>query len=119
MALLDRKVSKDLFNSEHPIYTKVKDEVPAFYAEGAQVRNSFVADGCIIEGSVEDSVLFRGVRVAKGAAVKNSILMQAAEVQEDCRLDHVVLDKSVIIKRGRDLKGYDNFPIILRKGTVL
>lgn len=119
MALLDRKVSKDLFNSEHPIYTKVKDEVPAFYAEGASVRNSFVADGCIIEGSVENSVLFRGVRVSKGASVKNSILMQAAEVQEDCLLDHVVLDKSVIIKRGRDLKGYDHFPIILRKGTVL
>ncbi|OQB23510.1 MAG: Glycogen biosynthesis protein GlgD [Firmicutes bacterium ADurb.Bin182] len=119
MALLNRSVSEDLFNPEHPIYTKVKDEVPAYYAKGAAVSNSFVADGCIIEGEVENSVLFRGVRVAKGASVKNSILMQAAEVQEQCALDHVVLDKSVIIKRGRSLKGYDNFPIILRKGTVL
>jgi glucose-1-phosphate adenylyltransferase len=119
MALLDRRVSEDLFNSEHPIYTKVKDEVPAFYAKDASVRNSFVADGCIIEGSVENSVLFRGVRVSEGATVKNSILMQAVEVQENCELDHVVLDKSVIIKRGRELKGYDHFPIILRKGTVL
>ena len=119
MALLDPAVRTDLFNPAHRIYTKVKDEVPAVYGVNARVKNSIVADGCIIDGEIEDCVIFRGVRIGAGAKLRRCILMQAAEIQEQCELDHVVLDKSVVVKRGRRLMGHENFPVILRKGSVV
>ncbi|MCE5236624.1 MAG: glucose-1-phosphate adenylyltransferase subunit GlgD [Clostridiaceae bacterium] len=119
MEVLEQSVRDDLFNGEHPIYTKIKDEVPAVYGAGASVKNSLVADGCIIEGEVENSVLFRGVQVAAGARLSNCIVMQACEIQEGSELDHVVLDKGVTVRRGRRLAGYDSFPVIIRKGSTV
>ena len=119
MALLNPDVQADLFNPRHPIYTKVKDEVAARYSVSAQVKNSLVADGCVIEGQVENSVLFRGVHVKPGARVFNSIIMQGAEIDENVLLDHVILDKGVKILPGRTLQGYDSFPIVIRKNQTL
>ena len=119
MEVLKQEVRDDLFNSVHPIYTKIKDEVPAVYGSAANVKNSLVADGCIIEGEVENSVLFRGVQVAEGAKIHNCIIMQGCEVQEGCELDHVVFDKGVTVRRGRRLFGYDSFPVIIRKGSIV
>ncbi|MBO4562151.1 MAG: glucose-1-phosphate adenylyltransferase subunit GlgD [Clostridia bacterium] len=117
MALLDKAVSKDLFSSEHPIYTKIKDEFPARYVGEGRAVNSIVADGCVIEGYVENSVLFRGVHVAPGAVVRNSILMQADDIGENSTLDHMILDKSVTVGTERVLSGHGSYPVILRKGT--
>jgi len=119
MELLDSAVREDLFNPEHPIYTKVKDEVSARYGSRAKVGNSIVADGCSVDGEIEDCVLFRGVSVGAGSRLKNCIVLQGAEIQENCRLENVILDKSVIVKRGRSLVGDKSFPIILRKGTIV
>lgn len=119
MALLQEPVRAQLFHREHPIYTKVKDEVPAFYGSSANVKNSFVADGCRVEGTVENSILFRGAHVAGNATVRNSILMQAAQVQEHAELDYVILDKSVVIKNGGRLVGSPSFPVVLRKGVSI
>ena len=119
MALLDPAVREDLFNPAQPIFTKIKDEVPAIYGSNAQVKNCIVADGCLIEGDIEDCVLFRGVRVGRDTKLRRCILMQAVEIQDQCELDHVILDKSVIVKRGRRLMGHENFPVILRKGAVV
>ncbi len=119
MALLNPDVQADLFNPRHPIYTKVKDEVAARYSVSAQVKNSLVADGCIIEGQVENCVLFRGVHVKPGARVFNSIIMQGSELGENTLLDHVILDKGVKILPGRSLQGYDSFPIVIRKNQTV
>ncbi len=119
LALLQPEVRNDLFNPQHPIYTKIKDEVSAKYGENAVVRNSMLADGCLVEGTIENSIVFRGVSVKKGAVVKNSILMQGVSVGENCTLSHVILDKGVVIRDGRVLTGYDGFPIILKKGTTI
>ncbi|MBR0135580.1 MAG: glucose-1-phosphate adenylyltransferase subunit GlgD [Clostridia bacterium] len=119
MALLDKAVSKELFSHEHPIYTKIKDEFPASYVDNGYAKNSVVADGCIIEGSVENSILFRGVHVAPGASVKNSIIMQAAQIGEGSSLDCVILDKGVVVGAHRNLSGHSTYPVILRKGTVV
>ena len=119
MALLNPDVQADLFNAHRPIYTKVKDEVAARYTVSAQVKNSLVADGCVIEGQVENSVLFRGVHVKPGARVFNSIIMQGAEIDENVLLDHVILDKGVKILPGRTLQGYDSFPIVIRKNQTV
>ena len=101
------------------IYTKVKDEVAARYTVSAQVKNSLVADGCVIEGLMENSILFRGVHVKPGARIYNSIVMQGAEIGENVLLDHVILDKGVKILPGRNLQGYDNFPIVIRKNQTV
>ena len=119
MALLNPDVQADLFNPRHPIYTKVKDEVSARYSVSAQVKNALVADGCVIEGQVENSILFRGVHVKPGARIFNSIVMQGAEVGENVLLDHVILDKGVKILPGGSLQGYDSFPIVIRKNQTV
>ena len=119
MALLDKAVSKDLFCSDHPIYTKIKDEFPASYVGSGSAVNSVIADGCIIEGRVENSILFRGVRVAPNAVVKNSIIMQASYIGEGSSLDCVILDKGVTVGPERTLSGHGSYPIILRKGTTV
>ena len=119
MELLDPAIRMDLFNPRTPIYTKVKDEVPAKYTDTGRVRNSIVADGCIIEGEVENSVLFRGVHVCKGDVVRDSIIMQACYVGENSTLSNVVMDKGVLILNGRNISGHKTYPVIIRKGTTV
>ncbi len=119
MALLDPAVRSDLFNSTHSIYTKVKDEVSTRYGERALVKNAMLADGCTINGTVENCILFRGVTVEKGAVVRDSILMQGVTIGPGCVIDHVIIDKGSSVREGRSLIGYDNFPIILKKNTIV
>ncbi len=119
MALLEGDVRADLFNPAHPIYTKVKDEAPASYGERSRVENSLVADGCIVEGSIKNCVLFRGVHVGEGSELENCIIMQASDVRENCSLNSVILDKGVTVREGRRLAGYEGFPVIIRKGSTL
>lgn len=118
MELLDPEISKELLNSAK-IYTKVKDEAPTKFNEEAEVKNSIIADGCIIEGAVENSVLFRGVTVKKGAVVKDSIIMQGSIIEENSSLSYAILDKSVILSKGRCLKGEENWPIIIGKNVIV
>lgn len=117
MELLDPNVRFELFIKNGKIFTKVKDEPPAKYNEEAVVKNSIVADGCIIEGMVEDSILFRGVKINKGAVIKNSIIMQNTEVCENAILNNCILDKNVIISSGKQLNGDRNWPLIVGKNV--
>jgi glucose-1-phosphate adenylyltransferase len=119
MDMLKEDISKDLFYGENQIYTKIKDEVPAKYSKTSNVKNSLVANGCRIEGEVENSILFRSVYVGKGAKIKNSIIMQDSEVYNNADLEYVILDKSVNIRQGRRLVGDQVFPVIIRKGAIV
>jgi len=119
LLLLDEEVRADLFSAETPIYTKVKDEPPTRYAAGAVVKNSLISDGCNIEGTVENCILFRGVRVAKGAKISNCVIMQGSEISENAELENVILDKGVLIRRDRRLLGTENFPVVIRKNAVV
>jgi len=110
---------QELFHHAGPVYTKVKDEVPAKYGDHAVAANSLVADGCVIEGHVENCVLFRGVKIGEGAVVKNSIIMQDSEIQEKAVLENVILDKEVIIRKGRHLIGQECYPVVIRKKAVI
>ena len=117
MALMDGEVRQELFNPDKPIYTKLRDDMPAKYGLGSSVSNSLVADGCIIDGEVENCILFRGVKVKKGAVVKNCVLMQDTEVGENATLSYVVTDKDVNIDRERSLMGYKTYPVYIAKGS--
>lgn len=119
MELLDYDVRRDLFNSERPVSTKDRSEPSTYYGPGAVVENSLIADGCIIEGTVENCVLFRQVHIAKGAVVRNCVLMQNTRVGEDATLSCVVSDKNVQIGAGRNLIGHENYPIAIAKYEVV
>jgi glucose-1-phosphate adenylyltransferase len=119
MQLLQPEVWKNLFFEPGPIYTKVKDEPPARYTDGAKTSNSLIANGCIIEGTVINSILFRGVHVQKGAVIRNSIVMQNGLISENSNIDHVILDKDVTIERGRELKGAEVSPFLAMKRKVI
>ena len=119
MSLLQPQVRRELFPQSHPIYTKVRDEAPVKYGLDARVANSLLADGCVVEGEVENSVLFRGVRVGKGAKVKNSIIMQGTSVGAGSSLDYVMTDKNVTIKESRMIMGFETYPVYISKGSVV
>lgn len=114
MRLLDDYNLDSLFSGA-PIYTKIRDDNPTRYIEGAKVQNVMAADGCVIEGEVENSVLFRGVKVAKGAKVKNSILMQGSVVEAGANIEYLVMDKNVTITAGKEMKGTGSFPVYIGK----
>ena len=121
LQLLDKNVRDELFGykSGMPIYTKVKDTVPTRYGTGAQVSNSMIADGCLIEGTVKNCILFRGVHIAKGASVENCIIMQNSEVMENCMMSNVIFDKEVVLRSGKKLIGQDTYPMVIGKRTVI
>lgn len=111
---------KEVFNvNNRPIYTKVRNSPPTRYTEGAKVTNSIIADGCVIEGVVENSILFRGVKVGKGTVVKNCILLQDTYTGEGVYLNCVVTDKNVTIKKGKMLSGHETLPFFISKGTTV
>ena len=117
MNFLDKNIREELFNPANPIYTKTKDQSPTKYGADAVVQNSFISDGCLIEGTVINCVLSRGVKVKKGAVIKNSIIMQDSVIEENAELSHVVFDKEVYITKGRKLIGQESYPLAISKGT--
>lgn len=119
MALLDKKTRNVIFNTNGYVYTKIRDEVPTFYGERSMLKNSLIADGCRIEGEVENSILFRGVTVAEGAVVRNSVLMQDTHVGREVELDYIIADKEVEITEGRMLMGAPRHQMIISKGKIV
>lgn len=119
--ILTKDIREELFglNNDMPIYTKVKDTVPTKYATKAEVSNALVADGCLIEGTVRNSILFRGVHVGKGATVENCILMQDSEVMDNCLAENVIFDKEVILRNGKKLVGQKTYPMVIEKKTII
>lgn len=119
MDMLRPEVQKDLFYTGRPVYTKIKDEAPVKYGQDAMVKNSLLANGCVIKGEVEDCMLFRGVRVGKGAKLKGCIIMQECDIDANCSLEYIIADKNCHIREGRRLVGDPNYPSIIRKGSAL
>lgn len=118
MSLLNSATWKNLFTKEHPIYTKVKDEPPTHYLNGSNVLNSVIANGCQIEGHVENCIIFRGVKVGKGSVIKNSIIMQKSQIGENCVLDSCIFDKDVKVEPCSMMRGSMESPFVVRKGTI-
>ncbi len=116
MNLLSDDIRHQLFNRNNRIYTKVKDSVPTVYKEGAKVKNSLLADGCVVSGTVENSVLFRNVRIEEGAVVKNSIIMENGVIGKDSTVKYAITDKDVEVSANREIAGYSTYPIVIVKG---
>ena len=119
MDLLDPVVRDDLFNPDRPIRTKDRSSPSTYYGPDAVSRQSLVADGCYIEGEVENSILFRGVTVEAGAKVSNSVLMQGTVVKAGASLSYVIADKSVKINENRSLMGHSTYPLAIAKDSIV
>lgn len=119
MDLLRPEVRTELFPQERAIFTKVRDQVPVKYGLSSKVGSALIADGCVIEGEVYNSVIFRGAKVGKGAVVKNCIIMQNTYIGDNAHLEYVVTDKDVLVKDSRTLVGYETYPIYIGKGCVV
>ena len=116
--------NKELFDSlfgveERPIFTKVRNSAPTYYSEDSKVSDSLIADGCVIEGTVENSILFRGVKVGKGAVVKNSILFQDTIISEDSSVAYTVCDKNVVIRNHVNISGHTTLPLYIDRGRMV
>ena len=119
LSIIDGKVGTPLFRGDRPIFTRVTDEVPCYYGVGCEISGCVIADGCMIEGKVENCVLSRGVKIGQGATVKNCVIMQGSVVGEGASLENVVVDKWVNITAGAQLKGLADNPVLIRKGVTV
>lgn len=115
MKVLKEDVRKELFDTGRKVYTKVKDSVPTTYGPSANVSGSLIADGCVINGTVENSILFRDVRIEEGAVVKNSIIMEHGVVMKNGQISYTITDKSVVIGANRQISGSEDYPIVIVK----
>ena len=119
LSLIKKDVRNDLFGYNHPVYTKVRDRVPTYYGEDCEIENCLIADGCMLDGEVEDSVLFRQVTVCKDAEVENCVIMNDAVIGEGAELKYVILDKNVTVTPGAKLIGTKKNPIIVKRGETV
>lgn len=117
--LLNIEVARELLYSDRKILTKEKNESPAIYTEDANVSNSYVATGCIIEGTVKNSVIFRKVHVKKGSVIENCVIMQNCVIENDVELENVIFDKNISVSPGKKLKGDENYPIVVEKNISM
>jgi glucose-1-phosphate adenylyltransferase len=115
MNLLDSEIYKELFSNYGTVYTKTKDEPSTFYKDEAKVSNSLIANGCILDGNIQNSVIFRGVKIGKNAIVKNSILMQKAVVEEGAVIVNAIVDKYTRIEKGVEVIGNQTVPYVVEK----
>lgn len=117
--LLNRDIAKELLYSDRKIFTKEKNESPTIYTDDSTVKNSFVATGCVIEGTVKNSIIFRKVHVKKGAFIENSIIMQNCIIESDVTLQNVIFDKNIHVSEGKELKGDEDYPIVIEKNISI
>ncbi len=119
MDFLDADNRSQIFRPERPVWTKLRDEMPAQYIGDAGTVNSLVADGCVIEGNVENSILFRGVVVRKGASVRNSIVMQDTVIHRNAEVACCILDKDTTVREGTRIAGSISYPFVVSKGLAV
>lgn len=119
MDLFDDDLRHQLFSEDTPIYTKVKNQPPCLVEPGARVKNVLASDGCVIQGDVENCILFRGVTVGQGSKLRNSVIFQDTQISSDADLNYVIIDKDSVVKMGVRLLGHPGFPVVIGKGSIV
>ena len=119
LSLVNTKIRHDLFDYNHPVYTKVRDRVPCYYGEDCEIENVLIADGCMLDSEVEDSVLFRQITVEEGAEVEHCIIMNDCVIGKGAELKYVILDKNVTVTPGAKVCGTKHHPIVIKKGETV
>ncbi len=119
LSLTRKEIRHDLFAGNHPVYTKVRDRVPCYYGENCEIDGCIVADGCMLDGSATNCVLFRQVTLKPGAKAENCVIYNDAVIGEGAELRNVILDKDVVVRPGAKLIGTYASPIIIKRGEIV
>ena len=119
MDMLDKDIRDQVFLKNRPILTKIYDEAPTYYGEDAEVSDSLIADGSRIEGTVENSIIFRGCTIAKDVIVKDSIVLPNSSIGEGVELSYVVTDKGVTVRENRKMMGSATYPVAIAKNATV
>lgn len=114
--LLNTEKRNALFAKGMPVLTKIGDNGPVKYGLESNIKDSLIADGCIIEGTVINSILFRGVKIGKDSVVKDCVLFQGTKVGTSCSISSVITDKNVEISNDKVLTGSETYPLYIGKG---
>lgn len=118
MDILNLEVSNDLFFANGVIYTKVMDEPPTKHFSTSDVSNSLIANGCLIKGTVTNSIISRRVYIGEGAIINNCIIMQGCKIKSNAKLNNMIIDKNNVIEENVELKGTVDFPLVLEKRSL-
>lgn len=119
MKLMDRDTRYKLFDYKRPIYTKVRDDAPSRYGLDSDVKNSLIAQGCMIDGKVEDSIISKGVKIGKGAKITGCIIMQDSVIGDGAEISYTVIDKDVHVSKKSKLQGSPNYPMYIAKKSIV
>ena len=119
LALIDQKNAASLFDPSWPVYTRTTDSCPAQFFEGASAKGSLVSNGCTIEGTIENSVLGRGIHVGKGAVIRNSVILSYAEIGENVRIENEVVDKWAKIIHAKEVAADPDHPGYVKRNDTL
>lgn len=119
MALLDTENRDGLFIKSAPIYTKIRDNGPVKFGLESEIKNSLIADGCVVEGKVENCVLCRGVKIGKDSVVKDCVIMQDTVIGNKCSINSVITDKNVEIGDEKIMTGSASYPLYIGKNAVI
>lgn len=115
MDFLNSEVNKEMFFSGRPIYTKTKDEGPTQYTNDSMVKNSLIANGCYIDGKIENSIISRRVYIGPNVKIKDSIILQGTIINNGCELENVIADKKIIVEQDEKYIGSKKWPIVMNK----
>ncbi len=118
LELLNEENAHEIFG-DRSVFTKIRDSAPTKYGNSSIVKRSMIADGCVIEGEVENSIIFRNVKVGRGSVIKNSIIMQNTVIGENCNVNCIITDKNVTITDRKTLSGSENHPFHIAKGIMI
>lgn len=119
LSLIDFKAANTLFDEEWPIYTRTNDSCPTQYFETANVKNSVISNGCLIEGNVENSIIGRGCIIKKGAVVKNSVILADVTIGDDVRVENQVVDKHSRLIHAKEITALPENPGYIHRGDIL
>lgn len=117
MDMIKKDVYDELYLGKRRIYTRTADGAPAKYGPDAEISNSLICSGCEVDGTVENSIIFRGSKIAEGAVVKNSIVMAEGFIAKGADIDHTILDRHVKIYANAHLAGSAQHPVFIPKGA--
>ncbi|GAA6493209.1 MAG TPA: glucose-1-phosphate adenylyltransferase subunit GlgD [Candidatus Bariatricus faecipullorum] len=119
LSLIDYKNAMNLFDEYWPIYTRTNDSCPTQYFDSADVKNSVVSNGCLIEGTIENSVIGRGCTIKEGAVVKNSVILPDVVIGKDVHIENQVVDKHAHVIHIKDLVSTPDRPGYVRRDDTL
>ena len=119
MSLIDLKNAANLFVNDWPVYTRTNDSCPTQYFDSSSVKSSVVSNGCLIEGTIENSVIGRGCVIKEGAIVKNCVISSDVVIGKGVHVENVVVDKHAKLIRGKRVIASPEKPGYIKRGDTL